>query len=155
MERRLEVINRELVKDEIEIPEIDDEPHHPSTREIIDLEALIEKDETEVKELSENYSQTFNIRLNGQFVRNEAALQKISDNISDPHTPVFVLMPRQVTFSGWDEIRGLLDKIGCLNVRYFVFSKQNRTMTELELPHEAIDYTPNPPPRNTKATDSH
>lgn len=56
MERRLEVINRELVKDEIEISEMDEEPHHPSTREIIDLEALIEKTETEVNELSENYA---------------------------------------------------------------------------------------------------
>ena len=40
----------------------------------------------------------------------------------------------------WMEIKGLLDKIGCLNVRYFVFSK-NRGMTELELPHEVIDFT--------------
>ena len=105
--------------------------------------------------LSDDYSKTFNIRLNGQFVRNEAVLQQLSDNITDPHTPVVVLMPGQVTFNGWDEIRGLLDKIGCLNVRYFVFSKQNRAMTELELPHEAIDFTLNPPPRNTKDDGSH
>jgi len=105
--------------------------------------------------LSDDYSKTFNLRLNGQFVRNEAVLQQLSDKITDPHTPVTVLMPGQVTFSGWDEIRGLLDKIGCLNVRYFVFSKQHRAMTELELPHEAIDYTLKPPPpRNTKSNDS-
>src|SRR3954447_26248533 len=96
--------------------------------------------------LSDDDSKTFNIQLNGQFVRNEAVLQQLSDKVTDPHTPIIVLMPGQVTFNGWDEIRGLLDKIGCLNVRYFVFSKQNRAMTELELPHEAIDYTLNPPP---------
>ena len=105
--------------------------------------------------LSDDYSKTFNIRLNGQFVGNEAVLQQLSDKITDPHIPVVVLMPGQVTFNGWDEIRGLLDKIGCLNVRYFVFSKQNRAMTELELPHEAIDFTLNPLSRNTKANDSH
>ena len=106
-------------------------------------------------ELSDDYSKTFNIRLNGQFIRNEAVLQQLSDKITDPHTPVNVLMAGQVTFNGWDEIRGLLDKIGCLNVRYFVFSKQHRAMTELELPHEAIDYTLNPPPPGkTKGNDS-
>ena len=105
--------------------------------------------------LSDDYSKTFNIRLNGQFVRDEAVLQQRSDKITDPHTPVIVLMPGQVTFNGWDEIRGLLDKRGCMNVRYFLFSKQNRAMTELELPHEAIDYTLKPPPpRNTKSNDS-
>lgn len=57
MERRLDVIARELAKDEIVIPESEDEPHHPSTREIIDLEALIEKNEIEINELSENYTQ--------------------------------------------------------------------------------------------------
>ena len=106
-------------------------------------------------ELSDDYSETYNIRLNGQFIRNEAVLQQLSDKITDPHTPVNVLMAGQVTFNGWDEIRGLLDKIGCLNVRYFVFSEQHRAMTELDLPHEAIDYTLNPPPRNSKGNDSH
>ena len=106
-------------------------------------------------ELSDDYSKTFNIRLNGQFIRNEAVLQQLSDKITDPHTPVNVLMAGQVTFNGWDEIRGLLDKIGCLNVRYFVFSEQHRAMTELDLPHEAIDYTLNPAPRNSKGNDSH
>lgn len=33
------------------------EPRYPSSREIIDLEALIEKNETEISELSENFSQ--------------------------------------------------------------------------------------------------
>ena len=58
--------------------------------------------------LSDVYSKTFNIRLNGQFVGNEAVLQQLSDKITDPHTPVNVLMAGQVTFNGWDEIRGLL-----------------------------------------------
>ena len=35
-------------------------------------------------ELSDDYSKSFNIRLNGQLVRNEAVLQQLSDNITDP-----------------------------------------------------------------------
>lgn len=57
MERRLELIRRELIKDEIEIPEGDEEPRYPSSREIIDLEALIERSESEIVEVSENFSQ--------------------------------------------------------------------------------------------------
>lgn len=57
MERRLELIHRELIKDEIEIPEGEEEPRYPSSREIIDLEALIERNESEIVELSENFSQ--------------------------------------------------------------------------------------------------
>ena len=52
-------------------------------------------------ELSDDYSKTFNIRLNGQLVRNEAVLQQLSDRITDSYTPVIVLMSGQVTFDGW------------------------------------------------------
>ena len=57
MERKLDVIHCELVKDEIDIFMELEVQSCPSQREIIDLEALIEKNETEVNELSENYSQ--------------------------------------------------------------------------------------------------
>jgi V-type H+-transporting ATPase subunit a len=55
MERRLELIRSELVKDEIEISEAEEVPRHPSTRDIIDLEAIIEKSEMEIRELSANF----------------------------------------------------------------------------------------------------
>lgn len=35
-------------------------------------------------EPSDDYSKTFNIRLNGPFVRNEAVLQQLSDKITGP-----------------------------------------------------------------------
>jgi V-type ATPase 116kDa subunit family len=55
MERRLQDIRANLLKDEIEIKEVDVEPRFPESREIIDLEACIEKCDTEVAELSENF----------------------------------------------------------------------------------------------------
>ena len=100
--------------------------------------------------LPEDYSKTLSVRLNGRFVPNDAVLEKLSNAITDTHTSVVVFMPGKVNFDGWDEIRGLLDKIGCSNVRYFVFSPETNAMTELDLPHEAIDFTLNPPPRTTK-----
>jgi hypothetical protein len=56
MERRLELVRRELVKDEIEIQDVDETPRHPTAREINDLEALIERNEQEIMELTENFS---------------------------------------------------------------------------------------------------
>lgn len=57
IERRLEVIRSELLKDEVDIPEADEATHYPSSRDINDLEAVIEKCELEINELSENFSQ--------------------------------------------------------------------------------------------------
>jgi hypothetical protein len=100
--------------------------------------------------LPPDYSKTLNIHLNGHFVANEQVLEKLSSTISDPRTPVVVFIPEEGRFVDWIEIKGLLDKIGCLNVRYFVFSSKSQGMTELELPHEAIDFTLSPPPRSNK-----
>ena len=100
--------------------------------------------------LPEDYSKTLNVRLNGHFVPNEAVLEQLSNAITDARAPVVVFIPEEGRFADWIEIKGLLDKIGCLNVRYFVFSAKSQGMTELELPHEAIDFTLNPPPRGTK-----
>ena len=100
--------------------------------------------------LPEDYSKTLNVRLNGHFVPNEAVLEQLSNAITDARAPVVVFIPEEGRFADWIEIKGLLDKIGCLNVRYFVFSAKSQGMTELELPHKAIDFTLNPPPRGTK-----
>ena len=103
--------------------------------------------------LSEDYSRTLNIRLNDHVILNKDVLDQLSNTIKDPKTPVIVFIPEQGRFADWMEIKGLLDKIGCLSVRYFVFSAKNRGMTELELPHDAIDFTLSPPPRSGKEGD--
>lgn len=57
MERKLFFIRAELVREGIEIPSgIDINPRAPMPREIIDLEAQIERDESEIHELAENSS---------------------------------------------------------------------------------------------------
>lgn len=55
MERKLHFISAELQKEDIEVPPIVDVgPSAPPQREIINLEAKIERDLEEIKELSEN-----------------------------------------------------------------------------------------------------
>jgi V-type H+-transporting ATPase subunit a len=58
MERKVMYIRKELIKDGMEVNEIyQDLPSVPNPREFIDLEALFEKTENEILELSENFSQ--------------------------------------------------------------------------------------------------
>lgn len=54
-ERKLRYIEAEVLKDEVSIPDIGmDLPPAPNPREIIDLEAHLEKTENEILELSQN-----------------------------------------------------------------------------------------------------
>lgn len=55
MERKLRYVESEVKKDNVKIPDIRDElPRAPNPREIIDLEAHLEKTESEILELSQN-----------------------------------------------------------------------------------------------------
>jgi V-type H+-transporting ATPase subunit a len=58
MERKVNYIKKELIKDGMEVSELyNNLPKVPNPREFIDLEALFEKTENEILELSENFSQ--------------------------------------------------------------------------------------------------
>lgn len=55
MERKIRYIEAEVKKDDVAIPEVEeDPPRAPNPREIIDLEAHLEKTENEILELSQN-----------------------------------------------------------------------------------------------------
>ncbi|KAH8242005.1 hypothetical protein KR038_000287, partial [Drosophila bunnanda] len=56
MERRLRYMEAEMKKDELPLPELrpEDEPSAPNPREIVDLEAQLEKTDNELRELSAN-----------------------------------------------------------------------------------------------------
>ncbi|CAH2105377.1 unnamed protein product [Euphydryas editha] len=54
MERKLRYIEAEVHKDKVHVPPVKDMPRAPNPREIIDLEAHLEKTENEILELSHN-----------------------------------------------------------------------------------------------------
>ncbi|CAG9857285.1 unnamed protein product [Phyllotreta striolata] len=54
MERKLRYIEAEVRKDDVAIPDVSELPKAPNPREIIDLEAHLEKTEGDIKELSES-----------------------------------------------------------------------------------------------------
>ena len=96
--------------------------------------------------LDHNYPKTLEVRLNGEVVRSAKLLGKLSVATEDPQTPVIVLIHERLRFVDWDAIRGLLDKVGFLNVRYFVYSAKSKMMTELDLPHAAVEFSTHPGP---------
>lgn len=99
--------------------------------------------------LDKDYPRTLAIQLNGHFVPSGKVLESLSSSMKDKQIPVVVLMPGKVAFNDWGEIRGLLDKVGFLNVRYFVYSSATHRMTEIELPLRAVQFSVNPAPRSS------
>ncbi|XP_063704995.1 V-type proton ATPase 116 kDa subunit a 1-like [Culicoides brevitarsis] len=88
MERQLNFIQAELEKDEIAIPAVtDDNPRAPMPREMIDLEAQIERDEEEIKELSANASQMEQSFL--EYTEFIHALEKSKDSFNHTQTDAF------------------------------------------------------------------
>lgn len=54
LDRKLRFIEQEVRKDNVRIPDVSDLPKAPQPREIIDLEAHLEKTDSDIRELSEN-----------------------------------------------------------------------------------------------------
>ncbi|XP_022319624.2 V-type proton ATPase 116 kDa subunit a 1-like isoform X2 [Crassostrea virginica] len=54
MQRKLRYIHKELKKDQMKIPDTDENPKAPAPKEMIDLEATFEKIESELKEVNTN-----------------------------------------------------------------------------------------------------
>lgn len=54
MQRKIRYVETEVKKDNVKIKDCDDVPRAPNPREIIDLEAHLEKTENEIMELSQN-----------------------------------------------------------------------------------------------------
>lgn len=54
MQRKIRYVETEMKKDGVKVKDFDDVPRAPNPREIIDLEAHLEKTENEINELSQN-----------------------------------------------------------------------------------------------------
>lgn len=88
MERKLKYIQTELEKSEIDIPLVSDaNPRAPMPREMIDLEAQIERDEEEIKELSANASELEQSFL--EYTEFVHALEKSKDSFNHSQTDAF------------------------------------------------------------------
>ncbi|XP_036329535.1 V-type proton ATPase 116 kDa subunit a1-like [Rhagoletis pomonella] len=81
LERKIRYIENELRKDDINMPEVLDEPPPPYPREIIDLEAQVEVVEMEIRELAGN---TVNLKANYHgMLELRLMLEKANDFFAD------------------------------------------------------------------------
>lgn len=88
------------------------------------------------------------IEINGNAVKYSDAYDNLATLLraapAKQDTPIVVRIDENCSFVDWDSIRGLMDKIGFTQVRYFVFSKETNYMCEIK-PSPAIPVSSNPP----------
>jgi hypothetical protein len=91
------------------------------------------------------------IQINAKEIRYADAYQRLSELLlaapEKQKAPVVVRMDENCRFSDWYSVRGLMDKIGFMEVRYFVYSKETNYMCEIE-PRPAVPVSSNPPKLN-------
>lgn len=114
MERKLHFITAELSKEKIEIPPIDISPAVPPQREMINLEAKIDRDLEEIKELSgsacqleENYRELVEFKFaleKSRYAFDNNSLEGL-DDVDNAHPLDFVVgvMPRD-RFLGFERM---------------------------------------------------
>ena len=104
-------------------------------------------------ELDKDYSKTSVLHVNGFALPQRDAHKTLSERIrrSDDakNTPVVVIMSDLCRFEDWLNVQILLNKVGFVNVRYFVASKETKYMSELEL-HSAVPISANPKKSDSK-----
>jgi hypothetical protein len=102
--------------------------------------------------VDKNYARTHAIKLNDQNVPDSRVMNALSRLIEKEgrDAPIVILMPSELTFADWQDLRGLIGKVGFLNDRYFVYSSRTQKMVEIDNPHYAIDFTTSPPPRSVR-----
>ena len=90
-------IKKELIKDGMDVPELNqDLPAVPNPREFINLEALFEKTENEILELSENFTQllqNFQELTELRYVLERTQVSNYQRSIKFPRVTFFLSFP--------------------------------------------------------------
>ena len=78
----------------------------------------------------------------------EALSQAKREREKGRETPIVVLIDKRNSIAALSNIRGIIDKAGFSNVRYFYLSADRERMAEVALDRPAIPFSLNPPPAN-------
>jgi hypothetical protein len=103
--------------------------------------------------LKPGYSSNHVLRLNGREITGARLVDELSAAIKDRWTPLIVLLPNDACFSDWQDIMGVVDKVGFLKCRYFVYSNTTQRMTELSRPRKAVEFSLHPKPLDQTSKD--
>ena len=91
--------------------------------------------------IAADYAKTGAITINGKRVPGDLVLKELSKTIESQgkDVAIIVILPQSLRFEDWNNVRGLMDKIGFMNIRYFVKWSSTQKMIELKQIGEAID----------------
>ena len=87
-------------------------------------------------------------KVDSKPVRSEDILEVLGRSLETRgrETPVVVLIDQKNSLETLSNTRGILNKVGFLNIRYFYFSQDTRMMAEIVLNHAAMPMSTNPRP---------
>ena len=87
-------------------------------------------------------------KVDSEPVRSEEILQILGRSLETRgrEIPVVVLIDQKNSLETLSNTRGILNKVGFLNIRYFYFSQDTRMMAEINLNHAAMPMSTNPKP---------
>jgi hypothetical protein len=91
--------------------------------------------------IAADYPKTGAILINGRKISDEAVLNELAKTIhgEGAAAPIVVVLPQSFRFEDWNNVRGLMDKVGFTNVRYFVKWTSTQKMIELKQVGEAVE----------------
>lgn len=91
--------------------------------------------------ISADYAKTGAIVVNDEIVSGDRVLRVLSKLIEAQgrDMPLAVVLPESLRFADWNNVRGLIDKVGFMQVRYLVRWKSTGKMIEFRQVGEAID----------------
>ena len=94
--------------------------------------------------IPKDYAKTGVIAINGKTVPSHNVLDQLMMLAihQGENVPIAVILPDSLRFTDWNNVRGLLWKVGFSNIRFFVQSSSTGKMVELQQVGPAIDKVP-------------
>lgn len=98
--------------------------------------------------LPKEQGKEWNVQIDGKSTPGSKVLDELSRMILERgnSTPVVVLIPKTARFTDWDRIQGIVGKVGFLHARYFIYSKDDQKMIEVDRTGPAMPFSLDPGP---------
>jgi hypothetical protein len=102
--------------------------------------------------IPKDYAKTRAMAINGKRVPENKVIDELSRLVlrQGHDAPIVAVFPESLTFADWNEVRGILWKVGFAQIRYFVRGSSKGKLMELQQVGDATDSidgsTPTPAP---------
>ena len=81
-----------------------------------------------------DYGKKWDVQIDGRNIAGPKVVDELSEVLlkRGREIPVFVLIPKTARFMDWNNIQGIVEKVGFTNVRYFAYSHDDQKMVEVK-----------------------